>query len=307
MSTENTSAPRSVLARIFLSPSERRLRAGWRLLIQFILFVLLTVCTTIPFLIAINFSSNTTDTTRQMLVSTIAGFIAITVSVFLARRFLDKRSFTSLGLQLSSRAIPDLLAGIVITFVMMVVIFGIELSLGWIQLVDKNTLSSLPVYSLGITISLWLFIFILTGWQEELLTRGYQLQNFMEGTNTLWGAILSSLIFAVLHSLNPGASPIAIAGLFLAGLFFVYAYLRTGQLWLAIGLHIGWNFFEGPVFGFPVSGLAMPSFILQYATGPDLWTGGKFGPEAGLIILPALALGALMIYAYTHPDIRANL
>jgi hypothetical protein len=66
-------------------------------------------------------------------------------------------------------------------------------------------------------------------------------------------------------------------------------------------LHIGWNFFEGPVFGFPVSGLTdMPSLLIHTVSGPEIVTGGAFGPEAGLVIIPAMALGALAIFWYTR-------
>jgi CRISPR/Cas system-associated protein Csm6 len=69
---------------------------------------------------------------------------------------------------------------------------------------------------------------------------------------------------------------------------------------LSIGLHIGWNFFEGTVFGFQVSGSTFFRLIIQSVKGPELITGGDFGPEAGLIVLPAMLLGAGLIYAYTH-------
>ena len=82
--------------------------------------------------------------------------------------------------------------------------------------------------------------------------------------------------------------------------FLLMAYLRTGQLWLSIGLHIGWNFFEGVVFGFPVSGLDIYRLIRHQIQGPEIWTGGAFGPEAGLIVLPALVIGAVLIYLYTR-------
>jgi hypothetical protein len=128
------------------------------------------------------------------------------------------------------------------------------------------------------------------------------MQNLSEGLNLLWGALLSSVFFAFAHLRNPYFSGMAVLGLVLAGLFLAYSYLRTRQLWLPIGLHIGWNFFEGVVFGFPVSGLTdvMPMLVLQRAAGPEIITGGGFGPEAGLILLPALALGVIIIQWYTR-------
>jgi hypothetical protein len=134
----------------------------------------------------------------------------------------------------------------------------------------------------------------------ELLSRGYHLQTIASGFNLFWGVILSSAIFGLLHLSNPGATWVSTTGIFLAGLFLAYGYLRTGQLWLSIGLHIGWNFFEGVVFGFPVSGLDIYPLTHIQVHGPELWTGGAFGPEAGLVILPALLIGASLIFLYTR-------
>ena len=106
-------------------------------------------------------------------------------------------------------------------------------------------------------------------------------------------------VFGILHLGNPNATWISAAGIFLAGIFLAYGYTSTKQLWLPIGLHIGWNFFEGVVFGFPVSGLDMFTLTRITVSGPELVTGGAFGPEAGLILLPALALGFSLIYWYT--------
>jgi hypothetical protein len=103
-----------------------------------------------------------------------------------------------------------------------------------------------------------------------------------------------------LHLGNPNATWVSTLGIFLAGIFLAYGYIRTKQLWLPIGLHIGWNFFEGVGFGFPVSGLDdIYKLIRIEVTGPELWTGGAFGPEAGLIVIPALIVGGILIYLFT--------
>ena len=121
---------------------------------------------------------------------------------------------------------------------------------------------------------------------------------------TTWGVILSSLIFALMHLGNPNVSVMAVLGLIAAGFFLAFGYLRTRHLWLPIGLHIGWNFFEGTVFGFQVSGLDIYRLIEQTVQGPQIFTGGEFGPEAGLILIPGLALGVALIYFYSR--IRNN-
>jgi hypothetical protein len=145
-----------------------------------------------------------------------------------------------------------------------------------------------------------LFLFLAIGWQEELMARGYWLQNLSDGLNRRWGVLLSSALFALAHAANPHVSWEAILGLFFAGLLLAMGTLRSGQLWLAVGLHFGWNFFEGTVFGFPVSGTVFFQLLHTRVGGPAIITGGAFGPEAGLIQLPALLLGAGLIFLYTR-------
>jgi len=147
---------------------------------------------------------------------------------------------------------------------------------------------------------LTLLIFVLVGWNEELLSRGYHLQNLMDGLGLLRAVVLSSAVFGVLHLTNPNATLAGAGGVFLAGVFFCFAYLRSGRLWLPIGLHIGWNLCEGLMFGFPVSGLDTYRLLHVDVLGPELWTGGPFGPEAGLVILPGLLFGAVCVYMVTR-------
>lgn len=295
---------RSPLDKLFLSPDEPRLRAGWRLALQSLLLLLLGGCISVPLFSLLFFFDPTLLASfpnirpEYLLLAVIAETFAVTLSVFLARRFLDKRSIESLGLTLNIQSLFDVLAGIAITLLQMGLIYMLMSQLGWITfegfawevdpvgIVIKNTL-------------LFSATFILVGWTEELLSRGYHLQTIASGTNLLWGVLLSSGAFSLLHIFNSGANWASVTGIFLAGVFFAYAYIRTKQLWLPIGMHIGWNFFEGVVFGFPVSGLDTYALTRITVQGPEIWTGGVFGPEAGLIVLPALVLGAILIYLYT--------
>ncbi len=286
---------------IFLSPDEPRLRAGWRLLLQTLLLIFFMFCVGIPFaLLALGgLPFDTAADDWLMFANQVAETFAVGVSVFLARRFLDRRSFVSLGLHFDLRALLDLVAGILITFVMMGLIALLEWRVGWLT-VEGFAWETESLPAVLLSTAFILLTFVLVGWNEELLSRGYHLQTIASGTNRTLGVVLSSGIFGALHLANPHASWMSTLGIFLAGLFLAYGYLRTGRLWLSIGLHIGWNFFEGVVFGFPVSGMEFYRLMRVAVRGPDLWTGGYFGPEAGLVLLPALALGALLIYGYTR-------
>ncbi len=288
------------IKRLFLSPTEARLRAGWRLLIQTALLVALILCIGVIILLPYSYlGGKELSGFFYLLASTIIEVFSITLSVFLARRFLDKRSFVSLGLKLNRQAAYNLLAGIIITFIMMGLIYLIMWLSGWIEFEGFAWQNAQPAAVIANTLLIFL-AFVLVGWNEELLSRGYHLQNLADGLNLTWGVILSSAVFGVLHLANPNATWLSAAGIFLAGLFLAYGYLRTRQLWLPIGLHIGWNFFEGTVFGFPVSGMEFYHLIQHTVGGPQLWTGGAFGPEAGLVMLPALAVGMIMVYTYTE-------
>ena len=126
------------------------------------------------------------------------------------------------------------------------------------------------------------------------------MQNLISGLNEYWGVVISAILFAVVHLVNPNPSSNAVIGLILSGIFFAFAYLRTRLLWLPIGIHIGWNFFEGTVFGFPVSGTSPFVLVRQTVNGPETVTGGAFGPEAGLVLLLALLIGFFLIFSYTR-------
>lgn len=289
----------------FFADDEPRLRAGWRLLIQTVALLVIAGCAGVPIFIILIFLDPTfiysvpNIKPEFLLFASLGETLAITLSVFLARRFLDKKSIESLGLKLNLQAMFDICMGIGITFLQMGLIYALLSVFGWltfsgfawefdpIGVVVKNTV-------------LFLALFILVGWNEELLSRGYHLQTIASGLNLFLGVIISSAVFGLLHLGNPNATWVSAAGIFLAGLLFAYAYIRTRQLWLPIGLHIGWNFFEGVVFGFPVSGLDIYPLTRIEVTGPEWWTGGAFGPEAGLIVLPSLVIGAGLIYLFTR-------
>jgi membrane protease YdiL (CAAX protease family) len=152
----------------------------------------------------------------------VVSLFATTLSIYLARRFLDKRSFSSLGLKLDRWTAIDILAGIVITFFIMGFIYLVELGLGWLTF-DGFAWETDPILTvLGGTLGMFV-VFIFVGWNEELLSRGYHLQTIASGMNLFWGVVISSTIFGLLHLGNPNATWVSAAGIFFAGLFLATA------------------------------------------------------------------------------------
>jgi hypothetical protein len=296
MSEVQPTPKRSFISKIFISSDESRLRAGWRLLLQTLIMIILAVI--LQSALGIFFTPGKNGN-ADLFIGQILELLTFTLSIYIARRFLDKRSFVSLGLQVNKRAIADILTGIAITFVMMGSTYFAEVAAGWLTF-ESFAWQNEPALNVMTGVLTFFAVFVFVGWNEELLSRGYHLQTLVSGTNVFWGVVISSSVFGLAHLGNPNATWVSAAGIFFAGVFLAYGYLRTGQLWLSIGLHIGWNFFEGVIFGFPVSGLDIYRLIRHQIQGPEIWTGGAFGPEAGLIVLPALIIGSVLIYLYTR-------
>lgn len=136
---------------------------------------------------------------------------------------------------------------------------------------------------------------------EELLFRGF-LFRVVQSIGGTWIAIaISALLFGALHAANPHATIVSSLAIALeAGVLLAAAYAATGRLWLAIGIHIGWNFTQGSIFGVPVSGIqATPSLFRGTISGPDFLTGGPFGLEASLLSVLVCSVGAALLIAYT--------
>lgn len=298
-------AQRSLLRRVFITPGEPRLRSGWRLLIHALLLMIFLFVFTLLFTVigallgTLDLEAALAGQALGLSIITLASPAAITLATWIARRFLDRRSFVSLGFRFDRYVTEDLAFGFLLPGVLFGLIYAFETGAGWLTYQGNALQNGSWMDAVG-GLAIGLVMFIIVGYQEELLSRGYQLQNLIDGTNLPLAVLISSSVFALLHLGNPSADWVSTLGILLAGFFLAYGWVRTRKLWLPIGLHIGWNFFEGTVFGFPVSGTGGFNFIHQTVTGPKLITGGGFGPEAGLVVVPALALGALGIWWYTR-------
>ena len=146
-----------------------------------------------------------------------------------------------------------------------------------------------------------LWAFALVAWYEELAVRGYLFQTMLRALPPWAALFLSALFFAGLHALNPGATLTALFGVFLAGLVLGLACLVTRGLYLPMAFHFSWNFFQA-FFGFPVSGQSFPGLFRLVREGPAFYTGGPFGPEAGVLGFMALLVAgsAILFYDKRH-------
>jgi uncharacterized protein len=136
---------------------------------------------------------------------------------------------------------------------------------------------------------------------EELAFRGVLFRVVAERFGTTAALVVSAAVFGLLHGLNPGATIVSTAAIAIeAGLLLGAAYALTRNLWFPIGLHFGWNFTEGGIFGTAVSGGAAGHGIFSVSlAGPRLLTGGAFGPEASLVAIAVGLAAAIVLVVLT--------
>lgn len=133
-------------------------------------------------------------------------------------------------------------------------------------------------------------------WVEELLFRGYPFQVLAERFGGMAAVAVTSVAFGAVHFLNPEVGLLGLVNLVLAGVVLGLAYWRTYSLWFVTGLHFGWNWMMAVALDLPVSGLTLDVPAYEgILSGPELLTGGGFGPEGGLAVTGAAILGALWL------------
>lgn len=299
----------SKLRALFVNPKERRLRGLLRLLVHGLLVLLIGL---VVFVVGSSVLPGVGASQSGGIPSWFTAVLSaasVAAATWLAGRTLDKRDFEDFGFHLDGRWWLDLIAGLVIGVLLMAGIFAVELAAGWVEIEGYYFVgaSEEPAGASTFLLALlgpWV-TFVCVAVYEELLSRGYHLRNLAEALHWPGGCLgpraamalavlLSSSVFGLLHASNPGASVISTLSVALAGCMLAIGPLLTGELGLAIGLHLSWNFCQGNVFGFPVSGTdAGPRVIAVVQGGDPLITGGEFGPEAGLIGVAAMFVGAL--------------
>jgi membrane protease YdiL (CAAX protease family) len=204
-----------------------------------------------------------------------------------ASRLIERRIPTELA---AKRALPEGGIGIAIGFLLFGVVMAILLVAGVYHPAGWGATSGLVN---------GLFFAVLAGMMEEILFRGllFRLSSKIVGT---WGALIFTAgLFGLAHRLNPGATMASSVAIALeAGVLLGAAYAATRRLWLPIGLHVGWNFTEGSLFGMTLSGNTMATGLLRGSlSGPRILTGGAFGPEASIVaVMVCLAAAIFFVW-----------
>ena len=298
---------RSTAVDLVWHPEERRPRTPVRVAGAAVILGVLTLLMTVaPAAILWLFEASVlaAATTVLTLASIAVSAIATVVGVWVAGRYLDRRRFVDFGLRIDGDWWLDCGFGLALGALLMTGIFATTLAAGWITVTNTFAGENLLAWALVAVI-----VFTLVGIYEELLIRGYLLTNLAEGARGTFGergaivlaVLASSVVFGAFHASNPNATLPSVAIISVAGVMLGLGYVLTGELAIPIGFHVTWNLFQGTVYGFPVSGLELgPSIVAVETTGPRVITGGRFGPEAGLLGLGAMIIGSLLIVGWVR-------
>jgi uncharacterized protein len=227
---------------------------------------------------------------------------ALLCSWFLLR-FAEHRPLTDLGFGITSRTPRDLGVGVVIPAVALLLVVGVLVVVDALQYSsDSGGIRAWIAGNLGI-----LIVLAIPAAAEEALFRGYPFQKLVEVVGPVAATLLASAGFAIAHRHNPGVNGFALANIFLAGVMLSIAFLKTGSLWFATAVHLGWNWQMAGPLDLPVSGLELfDTPMYEPHMRNALLSGGSFGPEGGISGLVALLLVTGGIWIYTGRMMRKH-
>lgn len=301
--------------------SEGEIRSGWKIGIVYAVFLALLML--VSFVLSFGFVSIMVSSNELTLVDGVITnlsenalfwnevlsyllmlmqeVIMIVVSLAVWKR-LERKPIFEMGLKPLNEHGKEMIAGlflgaasITVVFILLVVtgnasVSSTSLNLNWGQLSG-------------------VLLFVLVGFAEEIFGRGYMMSVLRQTRSLPVIYIVSAILFSLMHGANPSIGFLPLANIFLVGLLFCHMYVRSGNIWMPIGFHITWNYFQGYVWGFPVSGLNTSGLINTQMETATLFNGGSFGPEGGLFVTGIIVVLFFVVnyyYRNTHFDFIRN-
>jgi membrane protease YdiL (CAAX protease family) len=220
----------------------------------------------------------------------IFSFAPIFLMIWIWVRLYEKRPFSTLGFH-ADRAFSRYARGFLVGALMFALALAFLYLFGALQpapaLKAASGLTAVPA------VLIFLLGWLVQGAGEEILCRGWMMPVIGARYTPLTGILVSSAVFAAYHSANPSFSVLAVVNIFLVGIFLSLFCLGDEAIWGVFGWHSAWNWVQGNFFGLNVSGLndSGASLFRFQIHGPDLVTGGGFGPEGGLAVTAVTVIG----------------
>ncbi len=215
------------------------------------------------------------------------GVILIPIFIYIIVKKLEKRSFRSVGVS-KDNVLPSVLRGAGIGFIMFLAVVIIGFLLGQYKYngFDLSSLILLIPFLLG---------FFVQSFGEEIQDRGWVISFIYKRHSIIAAIIVSGLIFSISHLLNSGIDIVSLTNIFLIGLLFAVLFIKYDNIWICGSAHAAWNFSQGVLFGFTVSGdTTTPSLLKFSQISENVIGGGQFGPESSLIATFVISIGLIL-------------
>jgi uncharacterized protein len=272
-----------------------RVRSGWRATVFFLSFGISATALIAIWLALAGPFVGLSSPLRLFVPFAIATALALLFGWLFGRVF-EQLPFAVLGTTVSGRSVRNLVLGVAVGGAAFISALFVALAGRGLTFTVNTTSSGRAI---AWTLSTSLLIMAAGAASEEALFRGYLLQTFARSRLAWLGVVITSLLFAFAHNDNPSANPLALANTVIAGWWFAAAYFKTRDLWFPFGIHLAWNWLQGPVFGINVSGITefSPDPVLRAIdSGPAWLTGGSYGIEGGVACTIALIISLGLIY-----------
>lgn len=224
---------------------------------------------------------------------------AIMLAVFLGAWRLMRYRWQDLGLRdARTRIGKDGVVGLALGFALCTAVFLVLLATGNVVVDGANVPPSPALFA-------WVLTFVLVGVAEEVMNRGFVMSVLRRTNSRFLVIVVPSLIFGLIHLSNPNVTFLSVVNIVLVGVAFSVMYYKSGNLWMCMGYHIAWNIFQSVVYGMPVSGMSIATFMNSSYPTDNLLNGGAFGIEGGVLttVTALLALGFALFY-YRSSDYR---
>lgn len=216
-------------------------------------------------------------------------------------KVIEKNSLSSLGF-VKKNWLKYLGWGILLSLLQMGVI-ALVYQVGGIGTFELNELSLEPILFILGLFPFWL----LQGGTEEVATRGWLLTRIAARTNLPLAIAISSSLFGILHLGNAGVTVLSVLNIVLDGVLAGLLFIYTDSIWLVVAQHGTWNYVQGNLLGFQVSGTGADASIFTFTmgSGPDWLTGGEFGAEGSIITTLVLLVSVVIVYRLGERNERA--
>jgi membrane protease YdiL (CAAX protease family) len=262
------------------------LRGGWRLFVYFFLFGAATGAVERVW----PHSARSGELLALPVLGREAVMLLIVLAVTLLLGLFEKRTLGDYGLPLRPDR-PRVAWGLGIGFAAATALLVVLAAAGAFRARPALTPAAIVPSAL-----LWGLVFVLVGFFEELMLRGYPQATLARSIGFWPAAVILSVLFAALHMRNPGETPLGLVAVVGFGLFLSYTLRVTGNLWMAVGFHASWDWAESFFYGVPNSGMRAAGHLLDGTfSGPAWLSGGTAGPEGSVLVYAALLGSALVV------------